>query len=60
MFQEKQSAPGEGGQHQENAEVVGEVSQAMVVLQPTQHGQDVVPVMPVRFLPGYVIKNALA
>ena len=50
MFQEQQPAPSERGQHQENTEVVGEVSQAMVILEPIQHGQDIVPVMPVRFL----------
>ena len=57
MLQEKQPAPSERGQHQENAEVVGEVSQVMVILQPTQHGQDIVPVMPVRLLPGHPAKQ---
>jgi len=38
VLQEKQPAPGEGGQHQENTEVVGEVSQTMVILQPAQYG----------------------
>ena len=46
-------APRERGQHQENAEVVGEVRQAMVILQPAQQRQEIVPVMPVRFLPGH-------
>ena len=36
VFQKQQPAPSERAQHQENAEVVGEMSQAMVVLQPAQ------------------------
>lgn len=32
VFQKKQPAPSERGQHQENAEVVGQMSQAMVIL----------------------------
>lgn len=50
MFQKQQSTPSERGQHQENAKIIGEVSQAMVILQPVQHRQEIVPVMPVRFL----------
>ena len=57
MLQEKQPAPSERGHHQENAEVVGEVGQAMVILQSAQHGQDIVPVMPVRFFPSHPTKQ---
>src|SRR6185295_12076447 len=57
MFQEKQPAPSERGQHEENTDVVGEMSQAMIVLQPIQHGQDIVPVMHVSFLSSYPAKQ---
>ena len=50
MFQKQQPAPGEGRQHQGDPDIVGEMGQAVIVFQPAQHGQDIVPVMPVRFL----------
>lgn len=53
VSQQEGAAPEEGRKHEEDTDIVCEVSQPMIPFQQAQHCQNIIPVVPVSFLSGH-------